>query len=93
MNVCVSVKTHHQSYFFQQYTGNKKGYGISVVHFQTLMCCFLSLTVVLVSREDEFSNRLSSRAGFRGCTALHYATLADDPHTVYMLLEAGMKQP
>lgn len=44
---------------------------------------------VLVSREDEFSSRLSSRAGFRGCTALHYATLADDPHTVTMLLEAG----
>ncbi|KAM6945931.1 mitochondrial disaggregase [Aplochiton taeniatus] len=46
---------------------------------------------VLVSREDEFSSRLSSRAGFRGCTALHYATLADDPHTVAMLLEAGAK--
>uniref|UniRef100_A0A671VVX3 ClpB family mitochondrial disaggregase n=1 Tax=Sparus aurata TaxID=8175 RepID=A0A671VVX3_SPAAU len=44
---------------------------------------------VLVSREDEFSSRLSSRAGFRNCTALHYATLADDPRTVSMLLEAG----
>ncbi|XP_031716509.1 caseinolytic peptidase B protein homolog [Anarrhichthys ocellatus] len=44
---------------------------------------------VLVSREDEFSSRLSSRAGFHGCTALHYATLADDPNTVRMLLEAG----
>ncbi|KAM9801515.1 mitochondrial disaggregase [Neosynchiropus ocellatus] len=44
---------------------------------------------VLVSREDEFSSRLSSRAGFRGCSALHYATLADDPHTVRMLLESG----
>uniref|UniRef100_A0AAZ3RWE2 Uncharacterized protein n=1 Tax=Oncorhynchus tshawytscha TaxID=74940 RepID=A0AAZ3RWE2_ONCTS len=44
---------------------------------------------VLVSREDEFSSRLSSRAGFRGCTALHYATLADDPLAVRMLLEKG----
>nr|XP_004561495.1 caseinolytic peptidase B protein homolog [Maylandia zebra] len=44
---------------------------------------------VLVSREDEFSSRLSSRAGFRGCTALHYATLADDPRAVRTLLEAG----
>uniref|UniRef100_A0A8C7YQI3 ClpB family mitochondrial disaggregase n=1 Tax=Oryzias sinensis TaxID=183150 RepID=A0A8C7YQI3_9TELE len=44
---------------------------------------------VLVSREDEFSSRLSSRAGFRGCTALHYATLADDALAVRMLLEAG----
>lgn len=47
------------------------------------------LSAVLVSREDEFSSRLSSRAGFRGCTALHYATLADDPRAVRMLLEAG----
>ncbi|CAL8351363.1 unnamed protein product [Lota lota] len=44
---------------------------------------------VLVSREDEFSSRLSSRAGFRGCTALHYATLADDLRTASILLEAG----
>lgn len=55
--------------------------------------CSLSLPPVLVSREDEFSSRLSSRAGFRGCTALHYATLADDPRTVRMLLEAGTSQP
>ncbi|KAM9441630.1 mitochondrial disaggregase-like [Salvelinus alpinus] len=44
---------------------------------------------VLVSREDEFSSRLSSRAGFRGCTALRYATLATDPLAVCMLLENG----
>uniref|UniRef100_A0A671VQH6 ClpB family mitochondrial disaggregase n=1 Tax=Sparus aurata TaxID=8175 RepID=A0A671VQH6_SPAAU len=48
-----------------------------------------ALCALLVSREDEFSSRLSSRAGFRNCTALHYATLADDPRTVSMLLEAG----
>nr|XP_020481719.1 caseinolytic peptidase B protein homolog [Labrus bergylta] len=48
---------------------------------------------VLVSREDEFSSRLSSRAGFRGCTALHYATLADDTLAVRMLLEAGTSNP
>uniref|UniRef100_A0A8C1KFJ7 ClpB homolog, mitochondrial AAA ATPase chaperonin n=1 Tax=Cyprinus carpio TaxID=7962 RepID=A0A8C1KFJ7_CYPCA len=44
---------------------------------------------VLVSREDEFSNRLSSRASFRGCSALHYAALTDDLRTVRMLLDAG----
>ncbi|XP_057183355.1 caseinolytic peptidase B protein homolog [Triplophysa rosa] len=44
---------------------------------------------VLVSREDEFSNRLSSRASFRGCTPLHYAVLADDLQTVRLLLDAG----
>uniref|UniRef100_A0A4W4EC10 Clp ATPase C-terminal domain-containing protein n=1 Tax=Electrophorus electricus TaxID=8005 RepID=A0A4W4EC10_ELEEL len=44
---------------------------------------------VLVSREDEFSSRLSSRASFRGCTPLHYAVLADDLHTVRVLLEEG----
>ncbi|MCI4385627.1 hypothetical protein PGIGA_G00052850 [Pangasianodon gigas] len=44
---------------------------------------------VLVMREDEFSNRLSTRASFRGCTPLHYAVLADDLRTVRMLLDAG----
>lgn len=52
-----------------------------------------SVSAVLVSREDEFSSRLSSRAGFRGCSALHYATLADDPRIVRMLLEAGASPP
>uniref|UniRef100_A0A672LIB2 ClpB family mitochondrial disaggregase n=1 Tax=Sinocyclocheilus grahami TaxID=75366 RepID=A0A672LIB2_SINGR len=44
---------------------------------------------VLVSREDEFSSRLSSRASFRGCSALHYAALTDDLRTIRMLLDAG----
>merc|ERR1719219_2127368 len=44
---------------------------------------------VQVAREDEFSRRLSNRANFRGCTALHYAALADDPAVVNALLEAG----
>ncbi|KAG2457338.1 CLPB protein, partial [Polypterus senegalus] len=44
---------------------------------------------VLVTREDEFSNRLNSRVSFRGCTALHYAVLADDFCTVQTLLEGG----
>ncbi|XP_058270087.1 mitochondrial disaggregase isoform X2 [Hemibagrus wyckioides] len=44
---------------------------------------------VLVTREDDFSNRLSTRASFRGCTPLHYAVLADDLCTVCMLLDAG----
>uniref|UniRef100_A0AAY4EQ40 Uncharacterized protein n=1 Tax=Denticeps clupeoides TaxID=299321 RepID=A0AAY4EQ40_9TELE len=44
---------------------------------------------VLVTREDEFSSRLSTRANFHGCSPLHYAVLADDLHTVRILLEAG----
>ncbi|XP_069748298.1 mitochondrial disaggregase [Narcine bancroftii] len=44
---------------------------------------------VLVTREDEFNNRLNTRASFRGCTALHYAVLADDLRITQMLLEAG----
>ncbi|TRY85148.1 hypothetical protein DNTS_006344 [Danionella cerebrum] len=39
--------------------------------------------------EDEFNSRLSSRASFRGCSALHYAALADDAESVRMLLGAG----
>uniref|UniRef100_A0A8B9STQ9 Clp ATPase C-terminal domain-containing protein n=1 Tax=Anas platyrhynchos TaxID=8839 RepID=A0A8B9STQ9_ANAPL len=44
---------------------------------------------VLVTREDEFNNRLNVRASFRGCTALHYAVLADDYLTVKLLLDGG----
>ncbi|XP_054020837.1 caseinolytic peptidase B protein homolog [Dryobates pubescens] len=44
---------------------------------------------VLVTREDHFNNRLNVRANFKGCTALHYAVLADDYLTVKLLLEGG----
>ncbi|KAM4789370.1 mitochondrial disaggregase isoform 3-T3 [Cyanocitta cristata] len=44
---------------------------------------------VLVTREDDFNNRLNIRANFKGCTALHYAVLADDYLTVKLLLDAG----
>ncbi|KAJ7408657.1 hypothetical protein WISP_119114 [Willisornis vidua] len=43
---------------------------------------------VLVTREDDFNNRLNIRANFKGCTALHYAVLADDYLTVKLLLDA-----
>ncbi|KAM6438960.1 mitochondrial disaggregase [Rhynochetos jubatus] len=44
---------------------------------------------VLVTREDDFNNRLNVRANFKGCTALHYAVLADDYLTVKLLLDGG----
>ncbi|XP_033119928.1 caseinolytic peptidase B protein homolog [Anneissia japonica] len=44
---------------------------------------------VLVVREDEFCDRLSNRASFKGCTALHYATLVDDTNICQLLMEAG----
>ena len=44
---------------------------------------------VQICREDEFSDGLSPRANFRGCTALHYAALADNIGTINTLLEAG----
>uniref|UniRef100_A0A8D1HBA8 Mitochondrial disaggregase n=1 Tax=Sus scrofa TaxID=9823 RepID=A0A8D1HBA8_PIG len=44
---------------------------------------------VLVTREDDFNNRLNNRASFKGCTALHYAALADDYRTVKELLDGG----
>ncbi|XP_023614519.1 caseinolytic peptidase B protein homolog isoform X2 [Myotis lucifugus] len=46
-------------------------------------------TGVLVTREDDFNNRLNNRASFKGCTALHYAALADDYRTVKELLNGG----
>lgn len=50
------------------------------------MCC---CPLVLVTREDDFNNRLNNRASFKGCTALHYAALADDYRTVKELLDGG----
>lgn len=44
---------------------------------------------VLVTREDEFSDRLNNRASFKGCTGLHYAVLGDNLAIVESLLEAG----
>lgn len=42
-----------------------------------------------MTREDDFNNRLNIRANFKGCTALHYAVLADDYLTVKLLLDGG----
>ncbi|XP_042898690.1 mitochondrial disaggregase [Parasteatoda tepidariorum] len=41
------------------------------------------------TREEEFSPRLSLRASFRNCTALHYAVLMDDYNLVEVLLKHG----
>lgn len=49
----------------------------------------VALLPVLVTREDDFNNRLNNRASFKGCTALHYAVLADDYRTVKELLDGG----
>ena len=43
----------------------------------------------MVTREEEFSDKLNLRANFRGCTPLHYAVLADDRDIVRLLLDAG----
>ena len=43
-----------------------------------LMEGWIFCSSVLVTREDDFNNRLNHRASFKGCTALHYAVLADD---------------
>ena len=47
----------------------------------------VAVPLVLVTREDDFNNRLNNRASFKGCTALHYAVLADDYRTVKELLD------
>ncbi|EPQ08349.1 Caseinolytic peptidase B protein like protein [Myotis brandtii] len=47
---------------------------------------------VLVTREDDFNNRLNNRASFKGCTALHYAALADDYRTVKELLNGDLME-
>lgn len=54
-----------------------------------VLSCFVFGPSVLVTREDEFNNRLNNRASFKGCTALHYAVLADDYRVVKELLDGG----
>ena len=44
---------------------------------------------VLFDREEEFSDRLNSRATFYGFTALHYAVLGDKIELIRTLLESG----
>lgn len=51
--------------------------------------CLPLCSPVLVTREDDFNNRLNNRASFKGCTALHYAVLADDYPSVKLLLDGG----
>uniref|UniRef100_T1JLA4 Uncharacterized protein n=1 Tax=Strigamia maritima TaxID=126957 RepID=T1JLA4_STRMM len=57
--------------------------------FQTALDKQMFSLEVLLVREEEFCDRLNNRATFRGCSALHYAALSDDPETVRILLEAG----
>lgn len=44
---------------------------------------------VQMAREEQFCSKLSPRANFRGCTALHYAALTDSWGVMSVLLEAG----
>ena len=37
---------------------------------------------ILLIREEDFGSGLNTRANFKGCTALHYAALADDVESV-----------
>ena len=53
------------------------------------ICKIHSTGTVLVTREDEFSDRLNTRANFKGCTSLHYAVLSDDHEIVDLLLKHG----
>ena len=43
----------------------------------------------MYEREDEFSDRLNTRATFKGFTSLHYAVLTDDLDIIRLLLNNG----
>ena len=62
------------------------------IHLARKFSTRFSAFLVLVTREDEFSDRLNSRANFKGCTSLHYAVLADDNEIVRLLLNHGKLQ-
>ena len=51
--------------------------------------CIWHMISVLITREDEFSDRLNTRASFKGCTSLHYAVLVDDLEMVQLLIDSG----
>ncbi len=63
---------------------------VIVVYLSLILCA--PHFAVLITREEEFSGRLSNRASFRGCTALHYAVLSNDEMSVKILLQAGKTQ-
>ena len=53
---------------------------------------FLNISIknlVHTKREEEFCDRLSSRATFNGFTALHYAVLNDNLSMINLLIEHG----
>ncbi|KAB1272529.1 Caseinolytic peptidase B protein-like protein [Camelus dromedarius] len=62
---------------------------VVMVVVMMMMMMMIATAAVLVTREDDFNNRLNNRASFKGCTALHYAVLADDYRTVKELLDGG----
>ncbi|KAF8792561.1 Caseinolytic peptidase B protein like protein [Argiope bruennichi] len=47
------------------------------------------ITIFWSAREEEFNERLNTRATFQTVTALHYAVLADEPQIVEVLLKNG----
>ena len=50
---------------------------------------FFSKILVHTKREEEFCDRLSSRATFNGFTALHYAVLNDNLAVINVLIDHG----
>ena len=69
---------------FSEYIG-------SIFAFFPCKTSFQSISrIVIIAREDEFSNRLSKNADFSGFTPLHYAALADDYESIKLLLDAGI---
>ncbi|CAH6792720.1 Clpb [Phodopus roborovskii] len=70
---------------------NKAGLGMWALATALVVHCYNKSpsNKVLVTREDDFNNRLNNRASFKGCTALHYAVLADDYRIVKELLDGG----
>ncbi|XP_033215350.1 caseinolytic peptidase B protein homolog isoform X2 [Belonocnema kinseyi] len=57
--------------------------------YKTAMEKGLHTLDVLTKRDEEFSDHLNKRATFKGCTALHYATLSNSKECVKYLLDAG----
>ncbi|RUS89196.1 hypothetical protein EGW08_003075, partial [Elysia chlorotica] len=62
---------------------------LNALHGKYFFIMHILLLNLLLTREEEFSDRLSNRANFQNCTPLHYAVLINDIDCVKLLLEAG----
>jgi hypothetical protein len=72
-----------------QWQKNFNGIQFKVTQKTDFFSNILRINLVHTKREEDFCDRLSSRATFNGFTALHYAVLNDNITIINILIEHG----